>query len=310
MPAPQIANSIPTYHTAKLSSGVEVFYRKVGSTNKTNLLLLHGFPSSSRQFENLLILLSPYFHIIAPDLPGYGQTKLPANTTVSFELLADTTDLFLDTIGFDNFSVYIFDYGAPTGLRLALKNTKKINAIISQNGNAYEEGLGEEFWAGLKKLWKLADEGKLDKSNKEEYEKITKPAKDIATERKYYVAQYEGGEPSSAALNPELPLIDQLLLLDDAKAPEQQLDLFIDYRTNVKLYPEFHKYFKSTNIPILAIWGKNDDIFVLPGAHAYKRDSNRVKVVEIDGGHFSVASHTGKIAQEILDFFDEYGLFV
>lgn len=308
MAAPQIANSVPSYHTSKLSNGVEVFYREVGTTNKTRLLLLHGYPSSSRQYESLMILLSPYFHIIAPDLPGYGQTKVPADTQISFEYLADTTDLFLDTIGFDDFSIYIFDYGAPTGLRLALKKTKKINAIITQNGNAYEEGLGKDFWSGLQTIWKLVDEGKLSKSNELEYETTTAGAKEIITARKYYDYQYVDGEPTSAALNPELPAIDQLLLLEDPKAVEQQLDLFIDYRNNVKLYPKFHEYFTATNIPILVVWGINDAIFVKPGAQAYKQHSKRVKVVEFDAGHFAVSSHTKQIGQEILDFFAEYQL--
>ncbi|KAK6458553.1 Alpha/Beta hydrolase protein [Scheffersomyces xylosifermentans] len=309
MSAPQInASIIAKNHFLELKNGVTIFYREAGEVSKPNLLLLHGLPTSSRQYKNLISLLAPHFHIIAPDLPGYGQTEVPKDFVFSFAAFADNVDLLLDAIKFDNFAVYVFDYGAPTGFRLAIKRTKKITAFIAQNGNAYVEGLDGSFWDNIKKAWALADLKQLTAEQESERESLIEINSKLVTELCSYSFQYDDGENIQTLVDPEAALSDYYFLTSRPNYVQEQLDILVDYRTNVDLYPDFQQYFRETNVPILAVWGKNDKIFIPSGAHAYKKDSKNVKVIELDAGHFASNSHAPEIAQAILDFFAEHNL--
>lgn len=304
--------STVNYNTAKLSNGVDLFYLESGDSSKPTLLLLHGFPTSSRQFQKLIPLLSPHFHILAPDLPGYGQTRLHpgAKYEYTFENLGNTVELFLKEKKVGKFSIYIFDYGAPTGLRVALKQPQNVTAIISQNGNAYEEGLGKDFWAPLQILWDLEDKriangGKLLDSDSKKFKDIVDEAGSEVLGLAGFQSQYALGEPDLSRVNPEFALVDHLTAATFKDDVSTQLAYFLDYRKNLTFYPAFQKFFRETNVPILAVWGKNDVIFVEEGADAYKRDSKDVKVVKIEGGHFISLSRAKEVAEEIIDFFRE-----
>ncbi|KAK6458233.1 Alpha/Beta hydrolase protein [Scheffersomyces xylosifermentans] len=309
MSAPQVNFSIiPKNRFVALENGVTMFYREAGEESTPNLLLLHGLPTSSRQYKNLISLLAPHFHIVAPDLPGYGQTKVPEDFVFSFAAFADYVELLLDAIKFDNFAVYVFDYGAPTGFRLAIKRTKKITAFFAQNGNAYVEGLDGAFWDNIKKAWALADLDHLTDEQKLESERLNKINSKLVTDVASYSFQYDDGEGDATLVDPEAALSDYHFLTSRPNYLQEQLDILVNYRTNVDLYPDFQQYFRETNVPILAVWGKNDKIFIPSGAHAYKKDSKNVKVIELDAGHFSSNSHAPVIAQAILDFSAEYNL--
>ncbi|KAK6459717.1 Alpha/Beta hydrolase protein [Scheffersomyces xylosifermentans] len=309
MPAPQINSAIISKNKfVELNNGVTIFYREAGEITKPNLLLLHGLPTSSRQYKNLISLLAPYFHIVAPDLPGYGQTKVPEDFVYSFAAFADNVDLLLDAIKFDNFAVYVFDYGAPIGFRIAIKRIKKITAFIAQNGNAYVEGLDGSFWDNIKKAWALADVKQLTAEQQADKQRLVEINSKLVTELSSYSFQYDDGESDQTLVDPEAALLDYHFLTSRPNYVQQQLDILVDYRTNIDLYPEFQEFFRETNVPILAVWGKNDKIFIPSGAHAYKKDSKNVKVIELDAGHFASNSHAPEIAQAILDFTAEYNL--
>lgn len=286
---------IPATQFTTLSNGVKLFYREAGKLTNPTFLLLHGFPSSSFQYRNLITALAPKYHILAPDLPGFGFTETPTGVKVTFAYIADTIELFLDQANVKTFAVYIFDYGAPTGLRLALKRPSDVVAIVSQNGNAYTDGLGD-FWQVLQPLWK-------DPANQEIRDDVASKLLTIAATK----WQYETGAKDPAAIDPVVYTLDQALL-DRPGQKDIQLDLFNDYQTNIKLYPEFHKYFQQTNVPVLAIWGKDDEIFIPPGAGAYKRDSKNAEVKLIDAGHFALESNLNEIVEEIYHFFQKHGI--
>lgn len=300
---------LETYHYSQVSESIKVFYTEAGSKDKPVLLLLHGYPTSSRQFHELISFLSPYFHLIAPDLPGFGLTEYAEGTKITFDFLADTIDLLLVNLKVKKFSVFIFDYGAPTGLRLALKRPNDVTAIITQNGNAYEEGLGA-FWDPLKTIWSLEDKkDKLSVEEKVTYNKIYEALSQFTSNEGGYSSQYFDGESDISRVNPELHTIDRLLLATHPNYIETQVGLFLDYRHNVELYPRFQEYFRTSNVPILAVWGDSDPHFIAAGAEAFKRDSQNTKVALIRGaGHFASQSHSGEIAQEILTFFKEGNL--
>lgn len=298
---------LPKYHVSHLAD-VDVFYIEAGRKDKPVLLLLHGFPSSSRQFRDLLVLLAPFFRIIAPDLPGYGLTKFPDDVNLTFDYLADTIGALVDALKLQKYSLYVFDFGAPTGYRLALKRPNQVQAIISQNGNAYEEGFGE-FWNPLVKAWEYEKtKSSLTPEDLTEYRELQTTVGNFLLSPESFGSQYYDGEPETSVVNPEYPIIDRLLLQQQPNYQQQQLNLCIDYRHNVTLYPTIHKYFRDSQVPILVVWGINDPIFIKEGAYAFKRDSN-AKVVEIDGGHFAAQTHPGEIAQEIVTFFEERHLF-
>jgi len=284
-----------TVNQIALPSGVNVFYREAGTPSATRptFLLLHGFPTSSHQFRHLIPKFSSEYHVVAPDLPGFGFTTYPADYKPTFGNLASTIDEFLTEKKINKVIIYIFDYGAPTGLRLALKRPTGVVGIVSQNGNAYVEGLGE-FWDEPRSVWKDNSPAVRD---------------DLAGKLLTFEAtkwQYETGAQDVSKLEPEAYWLDQVLL-DRPGQKDIQLDLFVDYETNLSFYPEFQKWFRETNVPILAVWGKNDPIFISPGAEAYKRDSKNAQVVLIDAGHFALESNLDEVTDHIKTFFKAHG---
>jgi pimeloyl-ACP methyl ester carboxylesterase len=273
------------YQTADVN-GLKIFYREAGPAGAPKLLLLHGFPSAGHMFRDLIPLLADRFHIIAPDLPGFGNSDNPGRGH-SFDRIAETIDRFTDVVGFDRYAIYVFDYGAPTGFRLAVKHPDRITAIISQNGNAYEEGLSDG-WNPIRAYW-------LDPSeaNREALRGFLKPE---AT-----AWQYTHGVPNPTTVSPDGYSLDSFYLARPGVA-EVQLDLFGDYKSNVALYPAFQKYFRTHKPPFLAVWGKNDPFFLPPGAEAFKRDIPDAVVRFFDTGHFALETHAAEIGAAIRDF--------
>jgi pimeloyl-ACP methyl ester carboxylesterase len=277
-----------SYRTAEVD-GMKVFYRESLKVNAPKLLLLHGFPTSSHMFRNLIPLLGDRFHIVAPDLPGFGRTDMPPREkfAYTFDNVAQVIDRFTEVIGFDRFAVYIFDYGAPTGLRLALRHPERIAAIISQNGNAYEEGLSEG-WNPIRAYWQEASA-----ANRKALRTFLTP--------ETTVWQYTHGVADTTRVSPDGYSLDNYYLTRPG-ADEVQLDLFGDYKTNVALYPKFQNYFREHKPPFLAVWGKNDPFFLPPGAEAFKRDIPNAEVRFFDTGHFALETHCEEIASVIRDF--------
>lgn len=273
--------------------GLSLFYRTAGLETNPTILLLHGFPSSSHQYRKLIPLLADKYHVLAPDLPGFGFTEVPESRqyAYTFDSLAKTVSAFLDKLSVSSFSVYIFDYGAPTGLRLALERPDAVKAIISQNGNAYDEGLGD-FWDPIRKYWVSGAQADRE---------ALKPALLGFAPTKW---QYEYGSPDTEAIAPETYTLDYALLSRPGNN-DIQLDLFKDYANNLPLYPKFQEYFRKSKVPLLAVWGKNDLIFVPPGAEAFKRDLPDAEVHLIDAGHFAVETHTATIAKLIREFLEK-----
>ena len=269
--------------------GFNVFYREAGQRGAPKLLLLHGFPSAGHMFRDLIPKLAERFHIVAPDLPGFGQSDLPdrAQFAYTFENIAKVIARFTERIGFDRFAVYVFDYGAPTGLRLALAHPERITAIISQNGNAYEEGLSDG-WNPIRAYWQ--DDSPANRE-----------ALRALLARETTVWQYTHGVPDAHAVSPDGYSLDDYYMQRPG-AHEIQLDLFRDYRSNVALYPEFQAYFRTHRPPFLAVWGKNDPFFLPAGALAFKRDLPDAVVRFFDTGHFALETHADEIATEIIEF--------
>jgi pimeloyl-ACP methyl ester carboxylesterase len=276
------------YGTTKVES-LEVFYREAGAKTAPNVLLLHGFPTSSHMFRNLIPALADRYHVVAPDLPGFGFSAAPERKKFryTFENLAKVIDSFTQEIGLDRFAVYVFDYGAPVGLRLALAHPERVTAIISQNGNAYVEGLSEG-WNPIQKYWK-----EPSPENRAALREFLSPQ---ATKW-----QYLHGVPDTTLVAPEAYELDSALLARPGN-DEIQLDLFLDYASNVALYPKFQEYFRTKRPPVLAVWGKNDPFFLPPGAEAFKRDTPNAEVRFYDTGHFALETHASEIASAIRDF--------
>jgi pimeloyl-ACP methyl ester carboxylesterase len=277
-----------TYRTANVD-GMKVFYREAGPANAPTLLLLHGFPTSSHMFRNLIPLLADRFHIVAPDLPGFGRTDLPSREAFSytFARLAEVIARFTELVNLKRFAIYIFDYGAPVGLRIALKHPERITAIISQNGNAYEEGLSEG-WNPIQAYWREPSQ-----ANRDALRSFLKP------ETTFW--QYTHGVSDPSAVSPDGYSLDDFYLTRPG-AHEAQLDLFLDYASNVALYPQFQAYFRNHRPPLLAVWGRNDPFFLPAGAEAYKRDIPGADVRFFDTGHFALETHGAEIAAAIRDF--------
>ena len=269
--------------------GNKIFYREAGSKTAPAILLLHGFPTSSHMFRNLIPALAVSYHVVAPDLPGFGFSDAPDRKEFryTFDHLAKTIDGFTKAIGLDRFAIYVFDYGAPVGFRLALAHPEKITAIISQNGNAYEEGLSQG-WNPIQKYWKDPTP-----ENRAALREFLKPET-----TKW---QYSHGVQDTTLLAPEAYELDSALLTRPGN-DEIQLDLFLDYASNVALYPKFQEYFRTKRPPILAVWGKSDPFFLPPGAEAFKRDNPTAEVRFYDTGHFALETHASEIARAIEEF--------
>ena len=273
------------YRSADIG-GFHVFYREAGRAGAPKLLLLHGFPSASHMFRDLIPLLSDRFHILAPDLPGFGKSDLPGRG-FTFERMAATIDRFTETAGFDRYAVYVFDYGAPTGFRIAVTHPERIAAIISQNGNAYEEGLSEG-WNPIRAYWQDASP-----ANRDALRAFLKPETTIW--------QYTHGVPDPAAVSPDGYSLDNYYLARPG-ADAVQLDLFGDYKSNVALYPAFQQYFRTHRPPLLAVWGRNDPFFLPAGAEAFRRDIPGAVVRFLDTGHFALETHAAEVAAAIRAF--------
>lgn len=269
--------------------GFNIFYREAGRLDAPALLLLHGFPSASHMFRDLITLLADRFHIIAPDLPGFGQSDMPARSsfTYTFDRIADVIDRFTEIVGLKRFAMYVFDYGAPTGFRIAARHPDRITAIISQNGNAYEEGLSEG-WNPIRAYWQ-----EPSNANRKALRAFLSP------QTTHW--QYTHGVTDETKVSPDSQSLDNFYLARPG-ADEVQLDLFGDYKSNVALYPAFQNYFRTHKPPLLAVWGKNDPFFLPPGAEAFKRDIPEAVVRFFETGHFALETHAGEIAAAIREF--------
>lgn len=271
------------------AGGLQLFYREAGAADAPVVLLLHGYPTSSFMFRNLIPMLSERYHVIAPDLPGFGFSEAPSHETFvySFDNLAKVVQAFIDQLALKRFALYVFDYGAPVGLRLAMANPEKITGIISQNGNAYEEGLSTA-WNPLQQYWQ---DPSAENRN---------ALRDFVT-FKMTRFQYEEGVEDLSLIAPEAYTMDQYFL-DRPGNVEIQLDLMRDYQTNVQLYPEFQAYFREHKPGLLVVWGNKDPFFLPAGAEGYKRDNPNTIVKFYDTGHFALETHVVAIGQDILAF--------
>ena len=276
------------YQTIQVN-GINVFYREAGSATSPTVLLLHGFPTSSHMFRNLIPKLADNYRVIAPDLPGFGFSDSPPRDKFkyTFENLARVMGDFTEKLGLKRFAIYVFDYGAPVGLRLALMHPERISAIISQNGNAYEEGLSEG-WNPIQNYWK-----EPSAANRAALRDFLKPE---ATKW-----QYTHGVADASLIAPETYGLDSALLARPGN-DEIQLDLFLDYASNVALYPKFQAFFRENRRPLLAVWGQNDPFFLPAGAKAFTRDNHKAKVHFFDTGHFALETHATEIAEIMREF--------
>ena len=277
-----------TYRTAAVGS-LNVFYRQAGNPNTPTVLLLHGFPTSSHMYRELIPALAERYHVVAPDLPGFGYSDAPDRQEFkyTFDHLAEVIDRFTEVLGLSRYAIYVFDYGAPVGFRLALRHPERITAVISQNGNAYLEGLSEG-WNPIQAYWKDPSA-----NNRAALRAFLKPE---ATEW-----QYTHGVPTPERLSPDAWTLDAALLARPGN-DEIQLDLFGDYQSNVALYPQFQEYIRTRRPPLLAVWGKNDPFFLPAGAKAFARDNQDAEIHLLDAGHFALESHGPDITAIILDF--------
>lgn len=272
-------------------NGLNIFYRQAGDIVAPVILLLHGYPTSSFMFRNLIPILAQRYRVIAPDMPGFGFSDSPSRSTFNytFDNLALVMNEFVKKLELDKFAVYIFNYGAPVGLRLALENQEKIAGIITQNGNAYEEGLSTE-WNPLQKYWKEPTDENRESLRSFMSVHVTR-------------FQYEHGSSDTSLISPDTYTLDQHFL-DKPGHIDIQLDLILDYRTNVALYPKFQYYFKTKRPPTLAVWGNRDPYFLPAGALAFKKDNPDAIVKLYETGHFALETHVDEIGEDVLTFLD------
>lgn len=288
-------NGIPFVSVSKVEAdGVKVFYRSAGDPAAPVVLLLHGFPASSFMFRNLITRLADEYHVVAPDLPGFGFTEVPEkrNYTYSFEGLTNTVEAFTEALGLRSFALYLFDYGAPTGFRLAMRHPERVRAIVTQNGNAYEVGLGDA-WGAIRTYWA--------QPTPENREVLRQNILNFEGTR----WQYTHGVSASDEVAPESYTLDAALL-ERPGNKDIQLDLFLDYASNRKLYPKFQEYFRTFTPPLLAIWGKNDPFFVPLGAEAFRQDIPSARVRLLETGHFALETHVMEIADAMKEFLGSY----
>jgi pimeloyl-ACP methyl ester carboxylesterase len=283
-------NHVPqtTVHRIE-ADGVSVFFREAGPADAPVVLLLHGFPTSSFQYRNLIPLLADRYRVIAPDLPGFGFTEIPSSRQYryTFDNLARTVEAFADVLQLKRYALYVFDYGAPTGFRLAMAHPERITAIVSQNGNAYVEGLGGD-WAPIQRYWK-----EPSAENRETLRQALGPAG--------LRSQYTDGVPHPEQIDPVGYTLDAAMIQRPGNM-DIQLDLFLDYANNVKLYPAFQEYFRRAKPPLLAIWGKHDPFFIPAGARAFRRDDPNATVQFLDTGHFALETHVEEVALAMKQF--------
>ena len=279
------------HYRASDVNGLKISYREAGRTDDPTLLLLHGFPTAGHMFRDLIPVLADSFHLVAPDLPGFGQSDLPARDAFkyTFENLAETIDHFTDVIGLKGFAIYIFDYGAPVGLRIALKHPERITAIVSQNGNAYEEGLSDA-WNPIRTYWREPTQ-----ANRDALRSFLSPETTLF--------QYTHGVADPSFVSPDGRSLDDHYLARPG-AHEAQLDLLLDYASNIALYPQFQAYFRKHKPPLLAVWGRNDPFFLPAGAEAFRRDNPQAEVEFYPTGHFALETHSQEIAATIRGFLD------
>jgi len=283
-----IANPLyPVHYRFVDADGVRVFYREAGDPERPTLLLLHGYPSSSHQFRDLIPLLSDKFHLVAPDLPGFGFTDVPdaRRYVYSFDALGETLAAFVDALRLERYALYVFDYGAPSGLRLALAYPDRVTGLVSQNGNAYLEGLGDA-WEPIRRYWA--------QPTPENRQVVHDNVLNLAGTR----WQYLHGVSDETLVAPEGYMLDTLLM-ERPGNKAIQLDLFLDYANNLTRYPAFQQFFREKQLPTLVIWGKHDPFFIPPGAQAYLRDNPQAQVELLDTGHFALETHAAYIAQRI-----------
>ena len=277
----------PVHYRYVDADGVRMFYREAGNPELPTLLLLHGYPSSSHQFRDLIPLLSDRFHLVAPDLPGFGFTEVPdaRRYVYSFDALGETLAAFVDALRLERYALYVFDYGAPSGLRLALAYPDRVTGLVSQNGNAYLEGLGDA-WEPIRRYWA--------QPTPENRQAVHDNVLNLAGTR----WQYLHGVSDETLVAPEGYMLDALLM-ERPGNKAIQLDLFLDYANNLTRYPAFQQFFREKQLPTLVIWGKHDPFFIPPGAQAYLRDNPQAQVELLDTGHFALETHAVYIAQRI-----------
>ena len=287
----------PTYYNLSVTpsglGSIDVHYIEAGSPNLPTVLLLQGFPSSSNQYRGLIELLHDDYHVLAPDFPGYGLTSTPSDFKYTFDNLGATIGAWLAALNITSYAMYLFDYGAPVGHRLALKNPDHVKAIVVQNGNSYVEGFGHPFWNPIESLWKSDDSAKDREWLAENYLGIP------GTKMQYYTGVPEKDQP---LVNPLAYNTDYFLNLVGKEKQKIQLDLFYDYRTNIPLYPKVHEWFRESQVPCLVVWAKGDPIFIVPGAEAYKRDLPDAEIHILDAGHFALETKRWEIAGFMKEF--------
>lgn len=292
VPAGAAQPAVPVHYRTADIQGVSVFYRESGPVDAPAVLLLHGFGASSHMFRNLIPVLAQRYRVIAPDLPGFGQTTVGPGVAFdyTFDNVASVIDAFTVEKRLDRYAMYVFDYGAPVGWRLAVANPGKITAIVSQNGNAYEEGLSEG-WADMRKAWDAPTA-----ENREALRRFNTP--DMIE------WQYTEGVRDTSLIAPESHQLASAAIARIGEEP--QMDLLLDYGSNVRQYPQLHAYFRQHQPPTLAIWGRNDPFFIPAGAEAYRRDNPKAEVRFLDTGHFAIETHGGEIAARMLEFLDRH----